>query len=299
MRYLCPYKFLECKAFSAIGLFFVVTIAIKLLKFIYVTFLRSPVNWEKYGLRSGGWVIVTGATDGIGKEFAKQFASKGFNIFLVSRSQTKLDDISKEIRNINQSISKAKTETREFSRLKAAISEVKSYILINNVGVANDLPRLFNEEKEEMIEKLIQINVTGTLEMTKAILPIFVAQKNGFILTVGSFAGEFPMPYLQTYGAAKAFLKMWSLSLNREVSKDGIHVELLNTSFVSTKMSKLKPSFMAPSAKEYVEHAMKKIGISSFTTPYWPHAIAYLVSISVPSCLRTMKRVMKMAAKEK
>jgi short-subunit dehydrogenase len=103
---------------------------------------------------------------------------------------------------------------------------------VNNVGTNHSIPTPFVEEDFSVIESIVNVNITSVLRITHMILPQMVERRKGLIVNVGSFAGMFPTPLLQTYAGSKSFLKHWSESLAAELKPSGVHVELLNTYFV-------------------------------------------------------------------
>lgn len=170
-------------------------------------------------------------------------------------------------------------------------------VLVNNVGASHDHPEYFVETTNETIDTILTINVVNTVKLTRAVLPCMVEAKKGLVLNIGSFSGEVPVPLLQTYGASKAFLKHWSLSLAAELDPLGIKVQLLNTYFVVSNMSKRKrASFAIPTAKAYVEAAMRCAGSHAFDTPYSIHALLQFVMDLIPSRLLTMINLSLMRA---
>jgi len=154
-------------------------------------------------------------------------------------------------------------------------------VLVNNVGRSHDMPVYFDQTPQQEIDDILQINIHGTLTITKLVLPLMLAKKNGLILNIGSFAGEVPSPMLATYSGSKAFLAAWSSALANEYHCKGIVVQLLNTFFVVSAMSKIRrPSATTPTAKAYVKSALShlqlpcgSVGRPYTSTPYWSHAI--------------------------
>lgn len=119
---------------------------------------------------------------------------------------------------------------------------------------------------------LIQVNISATMRITRVVLKNM--QGKGLVLNVGSLSGQVPSAYLSVYAASKAFLKSWSIALAKEVAGKGIHVEHLNTYFVTTAMSKIrKPSFTTPTPKVYVKSVLKTCGNKIHSIPYPSHAL--------------------------
>jgi len=227
-----------------------------------------------------------------------QLASKGFNLVLVSRTLSKLETLSKEI---EQKFGKvqvkvvamdyAKDSAEDYKRLGDEVKHLDIGILINNVGQSHSIPVLFLETPTDEVQNIVTINCLGTLKTTQVIAPMLVQRKRGLILTMGSFAGWMPTPYLATYSGSKAFLQHWSSALAAELKPKGVDVEFVLSYLVTTAMSKVRrPSLLIPNAKGFVKSALGKIGnggylpAASTYTPYWSHALfQWLVENTVGS----------------
>jgi len=233
---------------------------------------------------------VTGASDGIGKEYALQLAAKGFNIVLVSRTKSKLDQLGSEIETKYNSI-KTKTlamdfslnQDSDFAALKDLVSALDVAILVNNVGLSHDIPVPFVQTPEKEMKDIITINCLGTLRVTQLIAPGMAQRKRGLILTMASFGGILPTPLLATYSGSKAFLQQWGTALGSELKPHGVDVQVVQSYLVTSAMSKIKRTSMTiPNPKMFVRAALSRIGLSGgaqdvayTSTPYWSHAIVH------------------------
>lgn len=147
-------------------------------------------------------------------------------------------------------------------------------ILVNNVGVSHEHPEYFEEANPSALDAIITVNCLNTVRLTRTILPAMIEHRRGLVLNLGSFSGEAPIPLLQTYSASKAFLRTWSVALASEVRAKGIDVQLLNTYFVVSNMSKFRrATWMIPSPANYVKAALRVAGQGDFLAPYGPHAL--------------------------
>jgi 17beta-estradiol 17-dehydrogenase / very-long-chain 3-oxoacyl-CoA reductase len=266
------------------------------LSFTYDTFLRPGVSLRKFGAKKGAWAVVTGASDGIGREFAIQLARAGFNVLLAARNQAKLDsvvdDIFKACGNGGEGEGvQTKTFVVDFAsaddaRWEAFLEELKPIevgVLVNNVGVSHEFPSDFVDTSPEELGTIINVNVTATLRITSLIAPSMASRKKGLILNMGSFAGAAPTPMLAVYSASKAFVRTWSESLAAELAPKGVVVEHANTYYVTSAMSKIRrPSLFIPTPKAFVRAVLAKIAPGT-TTPYWTHALIGAVLNLAPS----------------
>ncbi|GAA5845780.1 hypothetical protein JCM11251_007736 [Rhodosporidiobolus azoricus] len=278
----CP---LTTLALALVGAGWLGSYALSFMRML-VDLARPGIPLKRFGAREGAWAVVTGATAGIGRDFALQLAGAGFNIFLASRTASKLDEISDEITAKYPNIKTAvhaidfSSTTADYTALKAALDPLDVGVLINNVGKSYDEPTFFQDLPDQDMIDIVEINVNATLKVTKIVVPGMISRKRGLILTVGSFASLIPSPLLAVYSGSKAFVSTWSQALGSELKGTGVEVELLNTYFVVSKLSKIRrSSWMIPTPKTYVRSVLSKIGVQGgavgqphISTPYHGHA---------------------------
>ncbi|KAI9461523.1 3-ketoacyl-CoA reductase [Russula earlei] len=203
--------------------------------------------------------VVTGASEGIGREFAIQFARAGFNVLLIARNQAKLDAvvdyISKpvKVRGIDSMQTKtfivdfASADEAKWEALLEEFKQIEVGVLVNNVGVSHEFPTDFVDTSTEELANIINVNVTATLRVTSLIAPSMASRK--------------------------AFLRTWSDALAAELAPKGILVEHANTYFVTSGMSKIRrASFFVPSERAFVRAVLAKLAPGTIV-PYWTHAL--------------------------
>lgn len=251
----------------------------------HTPFKLTPPQLSKFGPK-GSWALVTGASDGIGKEFSVQLAKRGFNLVLVSRTHAKLEALEKEIKSSNPNTQTrilamdfAQNSDSDYEALGSLIAGLDIAILVNNVGQSHAIPVPFVETDSKEINNIITINCFGTLRITQAVAPGMVQRSRGLILTMASFGGVFPTPLLATYSGSKAFLQQWGTALGSELAPKGITVEVVQSHLVTSAMSKIRrASLLVPTPKAFVRSTLGKIGrsggsqgIAYTSTPYWAH----------------------------
>ncbi|XP_053126792.1 inactive hydroxysteroid dehydrogenase-like protein 1 [Hemicordylus capensis] len=236
----------------------------------------------------GKWAVVTGCTSGIGKSYAKELASHGMNIILISRNKEKLEALAKEI------VDAYKVETaiivvdfgegREiYPAVKKALMGKEIGILVNNVGVFYNHPDYFANLTQDKIWELINVNIGAVNMMVHMVLPGMVERKKGAVVNVSSIFCCQPTPQMTAYSASKAYLDHFSRALHYEYAPKGIFVQSLIPFFIAAD-SKSK-CFFVPSAEEYAHHAVTTLGISKRTTGYWLHSILFLLGQYIPEWL--------------
>ncbi|POS82429.1 NAD(P)-binding protein [Erysiphe pulchra] len=274
---------------TLIGFLFIGSKVVSYIRLLFSLFILKGVNLRKYGPK-GTYALVTGASDGLGKEYAIQLAQKGFSLILVSRTASKLEVLSNEIsqkyvgsgvqvKTLAMDFSQNKEE--DYNKLQALVDEHDIGILVNNVGQSHSIPVPFILTPKEEIRDIIGINVIATLRVTQIVAPGMVQRKRGLILTMGSFGGLLPTPLLATYSGSKAFLQQWSTALGGELKSSNVDVELVISYLVTTAMSKIrKTSLLIPNPRGFVRSVLNKIGRSggaqnmAYTcTPFWGHGL--------------------------
>ncbi|CAL5869750.1 uncharacterized protein PFLUO_LOCUS3980 [Penicillium psychrofluorescens] len=269
---------------------------------IFVRVLLSLFVLPGKPLRSfgppGSWAVVTGASDGLGKEFALQLARSGFNLVLVSRTASKLAALAEEItaeypvETQILAMDFARNADADYEALREVVADLDVSVLINNVGQSHSIPVPFAQTPASEIANIVTINCMGTLRVTQLIVPGMVQRRRGLVLTMGSFGGLLPTPLLATYSGSKAFLQHWSTALGAELAPHGITVELVQAYLITSAMSKIRrASASIPTPRAFVRAALGKIGRSGgspayaySSSPYWSHGIMawFLTSVTSP-----------------
>jgi uncharacterized protein len=171
--------------------------------------------------------LVTGASGGIGLEFAKLLAQAGYDLALVARSQAKMESLAVELREQYgisvQVLACDLARTGAAHQVQAQVPECD--VLINNAGFANN--GKFAQMDEGHILEEIQLDITTLTHLTRLYLPGMIARKDGRIMNVASTAGFLPGPNMAVYYAAKAYVISFSEALAEEVRGTGVSVTVL------------------------------------------------------------------------
>ncbi|KAK9470796.1 uncharacterized protein V1510DRAFT_439400 [Dipodascopsis tothii] len=268
----------------SLGAYTYATISFAQLKFLLELTVVPGKKLAQYK-KKGSWAVVTGASDGIGKEFATQLAKAGFSVVLVSRTKAKLDALATEIESkygVSTEVVPfdfATVSDGAYDALERTIAPLDVSVLINNVGQSHSIPVAFAETSVEEMSSIININNIGTLRVTRIVLPKLIAQRGGLVLTMGSFGGMAPSPLLAVYSGSKAFLEYWNTSMAAELAPYKVDSYVVFSYLVTSAMSKVrKTSLMIPNPKSFVASTLANIGLTRGVRPYtmipyWSHAI--------------------------
>ena len=170
--------------------------------------------------------LITGASAGLGVEFARQLSGRGQRLVLVARRKDRLDTLAKELGNARAvaiDLSKSGAAAKLLADLKAAGEEVDT--LINNAGFG--LVGRFAELDARRERQMIDLNVGTLTDLCRAVAPAMIKRKSGGILNVASTAAFQPGPNMAVYFATKAFVLSLTEALHEELKPHGVHVSAL------------------------------------------------------------------------
>jgi len=175
------------------------------------------------------WAIITGASSGIGKALAFEFARNTFNVFLTARNEPALTEVAAELQQ------KFRIKTRVFSvdladsastdNLVKIISTQKFDVLVNNAGFGVKGDFIETNLDDEL--KMLDVQLAAILKLTKAVLPKMIETKSGKILNVASVYSFAPVPMQSVYSARKAFILNFSLALQNELKGRKVQVSVV------------------------------------------------------------------------
>lgn len=180
--------------------------------------------------------LVTGASSGIGVEFAKELAARGTDLVVVARRTDRLEQLAKELTAVKVEVLTADLATDGgVAVVEQRLRDQPVELLINNAGIATS-GVLHKQDPDELIRE-VSVNVVALHRLTVAAIPSMIAAGRGGVLNVSSIAGEQPLRGFATYSATKAFVTRFSEALAAEVKKKGVHVTVLKPGYVWTEMN--------------------------------------------------------------
>lgn len=189
--------------------------------------------------RYGPWALVTGASSGIGKEFAVQLAERGMNLVLVARRKPLLEAIAQSLRETKGI--QAKTVDADLSlpaateRIADATKGLEIGLLVSNAGV--ELHGPFLDQDPVLGTGLVQLHAVTPTRLAHYYGGLMRQRRRGGIIFVSSTTGCGGTPYLATYSATKAYLLIFGESLHYELKKHNIDVTVLLPGITRTAMT--------------------------------------------------------------
>jgi len=216
--------------------------------------------------------LITGASSGIGAEFAKRLSENKYNTILVARRKEKLENLSKQLSEKYNT--KSDYLTADLTK-KQDIKKVQDYIinlnkldfLINNAGFG--IPKNFHEADLEKQLDMINLHIIAPTCLTYSAIPKMINQKKGTIINVSSLASLIPKPRSSIYSATKSYLTTFSQNLNLTLKDRGIKIQALCPGFTHSdfyqtkeyeKWDKTKiPKFLWMSIEDVVDSSLKAL----------------------------------------
>jgi short-subunit dehydrogenase len=256
----------------------------------------------------GCTALITGASAGLGTEFARQLSGRAGSIVLVARRRERLeelrDELTKQDPNLVVHVRAADlSKTDEVEALCGWLEEqrIAVNLLVNNAGLGDHGPFVTSEPAR--LNEMLHVNVVALTLLTRRVLPAMVAAKRGGILNVSSSASFLPLPRMAVYAASKAYVTSFSEALRTELHRTGVSVTALCPGPVHTEFGDLAarpnerketaPEFVYVSAEEVVRAGLTALEHNRpLVVPGWPIRLAMLlVRLTPMPILRLASRI--------
>ena len=208
---------------------------------------------------NGCSALITGASSGIGREFARQLAGRARSLILVARREQRLNELRDELTQHHPNLRVHIRETDlaklpQIEELKAWLEREKIDVdlLVNNAGLGDSGP--FATSDPTRNEHMTVVNTIALTSLTRRLLPQMIARKRGGILNVSSSAGFLPIPKFAVYAATKAYVTSFSEALRAELRGTGVSVCVLCPGPVRTEFQEVanRPGEQPDSGPEFV-----------------------------------------------
>lgn len=246
---------------------------------------------------SKNYALVTGSSSGMGLEYVRQLADKGYNIIIVALFQNETDVVKEEIKNkhpeldvisIGMDLSAIDSATILYEKVK----EYPIEVLINNAGVL--YPYHFKNTTYEQVSRIILIHNHTLALMCKLFSKGMIERGKGYILNISSLAVWFPYPFISLYSATKAFTRNFSKALRIELMGTGVSVSTIYFGAVATNLYHISKTWTKIALAIGVMTTAPKAARRALRMMFWRRSgwvpglvnkIAILLAALLPPCL--------------
>ena len=199
-------------------------------------------------------VLITGSAQGIGRAIALRFAKAGAKIALndIEAQKENLEKVKKEIEELGSEAKYYFADVSKYEEVERMVKEIekdfgKLDVLVNNAGIIKD--RTLAKMTFDEWKAVIDVNLTGTFNCTKAALPLIVANQ-GCIINISSIVGERGNFGQTNYAASKGGIIGFTKSLSKELGRFGVRVNAVSPGFIETKMAETVPENIKLAVKQ-------------------------------------------------
>jgi hypothetical protein len=252
-------------------------------------FRENPVDFVQ---RYGRWAVVTGATAGIGLEFARALAARGVSCVLAARRGDRLETLAEELK-ASSGVDTRIVEVDLASdagpdELADAVADLDVGLLVSNAGVG--YAGRFEKQELSRLKQMIALNCTANVTLAARLLPSMLSRGRGAIIITGSVAGRQPVPFHGLYSATKGFELLLGEALWAEVRDRGVDVLVVQPGPVATEFEQVAgEARQNPGADEspqsVVETALDALGKQPSVVTGWLNGIRANASRFVPRTL--------------
>jgi short-subunit dehydrogenase len=224
--------------------------------------------------RFGPWALITGASSGIGREFARQIAAAGINVVLVARRETTLIEVGRSIANELQVqyrvIVMDLSQEGFIPKLAEHTKDLDIGLVVSNAGTAN--PGEFLKLDRQLLQETLRLNTMAHLDIAHHFGQKLAKRRRGGLVLVGAMSAENGIPCIANDGGAKAYVHSLGEALHYEFKPLGVYVTVLATGFTNTPV-------------------LEKFGFDPKTMPLKPMSVEQCVSEGLSGLLKNRSRV--------
>jgi len=224
--------------------------------------------------RFGPWALITGASSGIGKEFARQIAASGINVVLVARRETALIEvgrsIAKDFKVQYRVIVMDLSQEGFIPKLAEHTKDLDIGFVVSNAGTAN--PGEFLKLDRQLLQETLRLNTMAHLDIAHYFGRKLAERRRGGLILVGAMGAENGIPRIANDGGAKAYVHSLGEALHYEFKPLGVYVTVLATGFANTPV-------------------LEKLGFDPKTMPMKPMSVEQCVSEGLSGLLKNRSRI--------
>ncbi len=267
------------------------------------------MNGGAFARRYGPWAVVTGASSGIGAEFARQLAARGINLVITARRTALLEQLAAELRGTGVQTEVVATDLAQpdfLGPLLAACADKDIGLVVSNAGFG--LKGLHHELDGERLTAMLNVNCHAPMRLAQALAPRLIARGRGGMIFTGSIEGFIAFPWSTAYAATKAFVQSLGEGLWAELRPYGVDVLVLAPGATDTDAITLQgidkrqlSGLMAPA--DVVGQALTQLGRRPVVITGWMNRVLVRVlramprRLAVPLAGKGMKTALERSAK--
>ncbi len=222
----------------------------------------------------GPWALVTGASSGIGKEFARQVAAAGINVVLVARRESLLAqvgrDISKDFGVEHRTLPMDLSQEGFLERLAEATNDLDIGLVVSNAGTGN--PGEFLKLDRQLLKTTLRLNTVAHLDIAHHFGGKLAERRRGGMILVGAMGAEIGVPFMANDGGAKAYVHSLGEALHYEFESRGVYVTVVPPAMTNTPV-------------------LAKFGFDPRTMPMKPMTVEQCVSEGLTALRKNRSRI--------
>ena len=232
--------------------------------------MRAALDKERFG----PWALVTGASSGIGKEFARQIAASGINIVLVARREDLLKEVGVEFSKrfgVEHRVIVLDVSREDFiERLASATDDLDIGLVVSNAGTGN--PGEFLKLDRQLLQATLRLSTMAHLNISHHFGAKLAKRGRGGLILAGAMGAENGVPCMANDGAAKAYVHSLGEALDYELKPLGVYVTVLAAGFTNTAV-------------------LEKFGLDPKTMPMKPMSVEQCVSEGLGGLLKNRSKI--------
>lgn len=195
------------------------------------------------------YALVTGGSSGMGLEYVRNLARRGYNVIIVALFQNETDAVRDELSSvfpnldflsIGMDLTSADAPSDLYGRIKELRPDAEVEVLVNNAGILNAIH--FRNMSQEAVSRSVMLHCHTIAMLCSLFIEPMLERKRGYILNISSLGAWFPFPFLTTYASTKAFVRTFTRALRTECKGSGVNVCTVYFGAVDTPLFNLSPS---------------------------------------------------------